>query len=235
MDSAVLQWLNCPSDDSFITSLIWCLSSRSVMATSDVSSASMIQSLTGMVGMSVRSMIISGGMWCLCSINRNTKVGTFFSQWRVTGTWQTQLSLGSGLLTIISLSSYIHISYIDIIYTNNYLIANCEHVTFVMMFNNNPRMPSWQCYNCETVGGFRQATNQNAELHNGDTVQESLLWTMIFQVDYWQICSIWTLLKVVHDWIRISKPMCDSAFCLWCKLQEIIGVGVFWRCDLSKY
>ena len=46
--------------------------------------------------------------------------------------------------------------------------------SFVMMLNKNPRMPSWQGYHLETVSGFRRATNQNAELHNGDTVQERL-------------------------------------------------------------
>ena len=43
-----------------------------------------------------------------------------------------------------------------------------------MMLNKNPRMPSWQGYHLETVSGFRQSPNQNAELHNGDTVQERL-------------------------------------------------------------
>jgi len=47
--------------------------------------------------------------------------------------------------------------------------------------------------------------------------------------------SIWLPLKVVHDWIRINKPGCDRDFCLWCELQEITGVGVFWRRDLRQY
>ena len=47
-----------------------------------------------------------------------------------------------------------------------------ENVAFVMMSNKNPRMPSWQCYHFEAVSGVRQATDQNAELQNGDTVQE---------------------------------------------------------------
>ena len=55
------------------------------------------------------------------------------------------------------------------------------------------------------------------------------------QVDYWQICFIWPPLKVVHDWIRICKARCDSVFCFGCELQEITGVGVFWRCDLIQY
>ena len=109
--------------------------------------------------------------------------------------------------------------------------------SFVMMFNNNRWMPNWQGYHLETVSGFRQAPNQNTELHDGDTAQERLQWLewpVIFRVDYWQICPIWPPLNVVHDWIRISKLGCDSV-CLWCELHEITGVGVFWKCDLSYY
>ena len=38
----------------------------------------------------------------------------------------------------------------------------------------DPQMPSWQCFHFETVSGLCLATNQNAELHNGDTFQECL-------------------------------------------------------------
>ena len=46
--------------------------------------------------------------------------------------------------------------------------------SFVMMFNKIPRMPNWQGYHLETVSSFRQAPNQNTELHDGDTAQERL-------------------------------------------------------------